>query len=135
MDSLVWMKWLSEPRAISSIPGLRHRTLFVDNYASHVVSESIQGALEGIRTTLRKLPPNATDLVQPADSLIIQKIKDVWRERWDRYKYDCIKNGSWKDGIEGSGSGRLLNPGKRIFFKLAADAVKDVDNQRDDNGI
>lgn len=81
-----------------------------------------------------KLPPNATDLVQPADSFVIQKIKEAYRDRWENYEYKCITNDDWKDGVEGAGCGKLLNHGRKIFLQLAAGAVKDVKNQKEKDG-
>lgn len=134
MDSVKWMEWLLEARAIHRMHGDQRRSLFVDNCPSHGLSDEVNEALKTINTVLYKLPPNATDLVQPADSFIIQKIKEVWRRRWDVYKMDCIKKGLWKDGDNGSGSGRLVNPGKRFFLKLAADSVREVNCMKDRNG-
>lgn len=135
MDSQVWSAWLSDTRAITALPAQRQRILYVDNCSSHVFNPTIESQLANIRTTLRKLPPNATNLVQPADSFIIQKVKDAWREKWDKYKYECITRGDWQDGVDGTGSGKLLNPGKKFFLKLAADSVRDVNNQRDKDGV
>lgn len=135
MDGLVWQQWLSEPRAISTLSAGRERTLFVDNCSSHIQDETVDGLLENIKTVLRKFPPNATDLIQPADSFVIQKLKDSWREKWDLYKYKCVAEGEWQSTNEGQGSGRLINPGKRFFLKLAADVVRDVNNQRDSAGV
>lgn len=73
--------------------------------------------------------------MQPADSFIIQKIKEAWRARWEKYKYESIKEGDWADGVGGKGSGKLKNPGKRFFLRLAADAVREVNGQRDKNGV
>lgn len=39
------------------------------------------------------------------------------------------------DGINGQGSGKLCNPGKHFFLKLAADAVREVNEQRDKDGV
>lgn len=32
------------------------------------------------------------------------------------------------------GSSKLINPGKKFFFKLAADAVREASNMKDSNG-
>ncbi|MEM7298840.1 MAG: hypothetical protein AAF391_11305, partial [Bacteroidota bacterium] len=135
MDSDTWISWLQEPRAISALPGGVERTLFVDNCSSHILDGNSEAALKKIRTRLLKLPPNSTDLTQPADSFIIQKIKEVWRRLWDEYKLQCINEGQWQDGVDGQGSGRLPNPGKRFFLKLAADSVREVNGMRDANGL
>jgi len=96
----------------------KQRVLYVDNCSSHNSNVSVGNCLRQIRTTLQKLPPNATHLVQPADSFIIQKIKEEWRARWDAYKYDAIRNGDWQQTADGKGSGKLRNP-KKSFFTTA----------------
>ena len=40
--------------------------------------------LRSIYTGLRKLPPNTTDLIRPADSFVMSKIRDVRRREWDK---------------------------------------------------
>lgn len=135
MDSTVWKEWLSEPRAIRNMDGENSRALFVDNCSSHGCNDDVEVALQRINTKLYKLPANATDLVQPADSFVIQKIKEVWRQKWDSYKLQCVKIGAWKDGGKCNGSGRLVNPGKRFFLQLASDAVRTVNRMKDSKGI
>lgn len=108
MDGELLREWLSEPRAIEALPMRRQTVLYVDNCSSHNNSNNnsrVQRCLHSIRTTMQKFPPNATHLVQPADSLIIQRIKDAWRTAWEEYKYECIKEGDWMDGMNGQGSG------------------------------
>lgn len=83
-------------------------------------------AAKKINTKLCKLPANATDLVQPADSFVIQRIKEAWRRRCDDYKLSCVKNGIWKDGVESEGNGKLLNPGKKYSPNIASESVKEV---------
>ncbi len=89
--------------------------------------------LRKINTELRKFPTNATHLVQPADSFIISKIKNAWRRRGNAYKVELIRQGKWKNGEKSSG--KLENPGKRFFLKLAADYIRDVNSQEDNHGI
>ena len=40
-----------------------------------------------------------------------------------------IEQNKWTEG------GRLPNPGKSFFLRLAADAINDVNAQRDENGL
>jgi len=135
MDSRVFCEWLLEPRAVGHLREGKQMVLYVDNCSSHNSNVSVGNCLRQIRTTMQKLPPNATHLVQPADSFIIQKIKEEWRARWDAYKYDAIRNGDWQQTADGKGSGKLRNPGKRFFLQLAADAVRAVNAQKDSNGV
>lgn len=134
MDGRVFKEWLTEPRAIAALPGGRRRVLYVDNCSGHNTTPGVEEALKGINTELRKLPPNATDLVQPADSFIISKLKDAWRREWDLHKASEIARGAWMGSGSGA-SGKLRNPGKAFFLKLAAKAVREVNAQRDKNGV
>lgn len=118
MDGKVLKEWLMETRAIKALPMREQRFLYVDNCSSHNSNNTINRCLKDIRTTMQKFPASATHLVQPADSFVIQKIKDAWRSRREDYKYECIKEGHWMDGTQGKGSGRLRNPGKAFFLKL-----------------
>ena len=130
MDRPVWSEWLQEPRVMKALPNGRIRKLFVDNCSSHITDESVQAQLNAARTSLYKFPPNATDLIQPADSFVIQKIKEVWQRRWEQYKLDSIRSQLFKPG-----SGRIQNPGKGFFLRLAAYSVREVNNMRDKHGI
>lgn len=129
MDTTIMKDWLQEPRVIMPLSGNRLRYLFIDNCSGHILDENILAAAEVLRTTINYFFPNATDLIQPCDSFIIQKIKDAWRKRWDEHKLSLLRNNAWTEG------GRLPNPGKAFFLRLAAASVADVNAQRDENGI
>lgn len=130
MDTVVMPQWLREPRAIRKLQNDRKRVLFVDNCSGHNATAELETALHDINTEIRYFPKNATDLVQPCDSFIIQKIKLAWSTRWEAHKMSLIQSGMWRQS-----SGKLPNPGKRFFLRLAADAVRDVNAQRDENGL
>ena len=89
----------------------------------------IREATSRIRTNLKYFCPNATELVQPCDSFVIEKIKCAWKKRWDEYKLNQINQNAWTTG------GKLPNPGKSFFLRLASDSVRDVNLQRDENGL
>lgn len=130
MDTTVMPQWLCERRVIKELPNGRQRILYVDNCSGHNYTPELRDAAEKIRTTFRYFPPNSTHLIQPCDSFIIQKIKRAWTTRWEKFKMDMIREGKWKDN-----SGKLFNPGKLFFLRLAADAVRDVNRQRDSDGL
>ena len=90
----------------------------------------LEKACDGINTKIKYLPPNATHLVQPCDSFVIQKIKRAWSTEWETYKMQMIKPNKWKDS-----SGKIANPGKTYFLKLAARSIRQVNQQRDDDGL
>ena len=48
-----------------------------------------------------------------------------------------IRDQNWQNKVrrDGSWSGKLQQPGKTFFFKLAADSVRAVNAQRDRNGL
>ncbi len=109
----------------------------IECFVGHNETPEVLAVLNNKKIRVRKLVACATDKVQACDSFVISKIKDEWMEMWDEYKFNAIKNGRWKDGEWGDGqsSGALQNPGKTFFLKLAAEAVRKVNAQRDKNGI
>lgn len=123
IDSNFYNASLREAIEIISLPNNRQFVLFVDNCSSHFVHDEVETPLAIIKTNFRMLPANAANFVQPDDSFIIQNIRDAWRERWDKYMYDCINTGSRQGGEDCQGSGILVNPGKKFFFNLVAYAV------------
>ena len=129
MDRTVMPEWLSEKRIISKIRNGR-RVLFVDNCSGHATTDELSSVCAAIDTEIRYFPPNTTHLVQPCDSFVIQKIKRAWSTHWEKYKMECIKKNKWKDS-----SGKLRNPGKTFFLQLAAKCVREVNLQRDENGL
>ena len=137
MDREVFVQWLQNERAIRADPLGRKRVIFLDNCGGHNETIQAQRALQKLNATIRFLPPNSTDLCQPAYSFIISKIKDEWTHLWDEKKIDLIEAGAWqKNSKSPSGSsGKLKNPGKRFFLTLAATAVRRVNAMRDDHGI
>jgi DDE superfamily endonuclease len=106
---------------------------FLDNCSGHIETADSSSALRKIRTSIRFLPPNSTNLTQPCDSFVFQEIKEEWSRRWDADKVAMVQSGKWKIG-EGS-SGKIINPGKRYFLQLAADCIKAVNNMKDKNGL
>lgn len=112
MDYSTWNGWLSELRAIKKMNASRTRVLPADTCSLHVEDGLTMEKLNEINTKLRKIPTQGTDLVHPADSFGIQKIKDPWRRRWDGFKFEQIRKGNWKDGENEEGSVFLQNRGK-----------------------
>lgn len=86
IDKQVMVQWLRERRNICSLPNGEHRVIFMDNCPGHAITDELRQALLEIKTELRFFPANATHLLQPADSFVIQKIKAAWCKRWDDYK-------------------------------------------------
>lgn len=96
----------------------------MENCSGHVLSDEVNEAQRKSNTEIDFSPPNATDLVQPADSFIIQKIKTEYHGKWDEKKSDMINKNMWVNPR--TGSGKLVNAGKYFFLKPAKDAVIEV---------
>lgn len=104
----------------------------MDNCSGHTMTEEIRAALSDMNTEIPFLPKNATDLCQPTDFFIIQKLKlhsaingmlkrsEWWKKMWTSPH---------------TGSGKLLNLGKRFFLKLTADITRDIGSKRDKEGL
>lgn len=99
MDASVWRAWLNESRDIKRLPNNRERVLFFDNCSSHVTNDDMEKCLHNIRTSFKKLPADATNIFQPADSFVIQKFKDSWRKRLDNFKYGLMAKVLWSRWI------------------------------------
>ena len=135
--TVLFPQWLSEPRAYQGDPYGRLKVMYLDNCGGHNDSAALIASLHATNTRINYFPPCATDKVQPADSFVISKIKDAWNRRWDLKKMEMICENQWSNGVcrDGAWSGKLQNPGKRFFLQLPADAVRDVNVQRDSNGL
>lgn len=114
-----------------------NKNVFCDNCGGHNTSPALEEVMLRSKITLNWLVANATDLYQPADSFVISKIKDAWKRRWEAFKLEMMDSGAWCND-SGNGkkwSGKLKNPGKSFFLKLAADAVREVNSERDADGL
>jgi len=110
----------------------------MDNCSGHKLTDDVVASLDRVITELFFLPSNSTHLCQPLDAFIIQNIKEVWRRHWNQEKIRRILNGEWADGVTRSRnmrSGKLRNPGKSYYSKLAAQCVKEVNEMVDENGL
>ena len=123
------LEWLQEKRTIRPLSNGNIRKLYIDNCSSHVLNADVLDAAERIPTILQYFPANATDLVQPCDSFVIQKLKDARGKRWDAYKLGLIKSKALTE------AGKLPNPGKLYFLRMEANSINDVNRQRDENGL
>ena len=133
MDKRVFGEWLLETRAISKDAFGRQRTIFLDNCSGHLESDMQREKLAKISAVIKFLPKNATHLCQPADSFVIQNIKQRRRILWDEEKVRLIDSRQWKQGL--LKSRKLPNLGKLFFLKVAAPVIRDVNKMRDKNGL
>ena len=134
IDKRFMKEWIRERRAISPLSVGRKRILFMDNCGGHEKARELMDALTAINTEIRFFPANATHLIQPADSFVIQKIKSAWNGRWGAHKMKLLRGGVSSETC-GTKSGNLPNPGKSFVLQLAAESVRDVNNQTDADGI
>lgn len=102
----------------------------MDDCRGHGSTQEKVEALQSINTKLRFFLPNYTHPLQPADSLVIRKIKAACILLWEEQKMQLLLEVVSSE----TNSGRLP-PGKRFFMKLAADEVWDVIRQRDETGM
>ncbi|KAG2776058.1 hypothetical protein PC129_g22897 [Phytophthora cactorum] len=130
-------EYLTERRAIAADPQGRRKTIFLDNCSGHLEESQCQNELNRLNARLHYLPVNATDLCQPADSFVIAKIKDVWSRVWNNKKIELIEDEQWQNKVRKDDSylGKLKNPGKCFFLELAAAAVREANQKRDESGI
>lgn len=134
MDGQTWLKRLSEPLTPEKLQHGKQRYLFVDICSSHRKGGDFDMCLSITSTKLHKFPANATHLLEPVDSFVIQKFKDVWRRLWDSHHLKGIKDGRFNDWSNSEASGKLVNPRKLFYFKLAAAIVREVNSQVDKDG-
>jgi DDE superfamily endonuclease len=96
MDRRVMAEMLAERRAIRPLDNKCRHVLFLNNCGGHNETRESAANLAKIVTEIRLLPKNSTHLTQPADSFVIQKIKQAWQKGWDAKKVEMIKEGDWK---------------------------------------
>ena len=126
MDRRVFREWIQE---LEKDPFGIQKIIYLDNCGGHNETPETVTLLKKKNIQLRRLPENATDLCQPADSFVIQKIKEEWSRLWNEKKMEMIRNGSWREGKKGSG--KLCNPGKQYFLQLADECISAVNKKRD----
>ena len=72
MREAVCIDYLNEPRAIQPDSLGRRKLIYVDNCASHNDSTQAFLTTDRLNMEIRKLPANATDLCQLADSFVFK---------------------------------------------------------------
>ena len=79
MDGRVFLEYIEEKRENPPDQYGRLKTIYVENCSGHNDTPTSTAALERLNIAIRELPPNATNLCQPADYFIISKVKDAWK--------------------------------------------------------
>lgn len=137
MDGRVFKEWAADTCCNHLLPGGKGQVIFVDNASGHVWDDATQAIFKSKNIELKFLPANATHLCQPADSFIIKNIKEVWLKEWDSKKLQLLREHSFSNlpNKKGEWSGKLVNPGKEFFLRLAAHCVETVNGLHDSNGV
>lgn len=78
---------------------------------------------------MRFLPKNAAHLVQPCDSFSKQVMKTWWVSRWEAQK---MKSFRMESGRKPMKKFRILG---NDFLQCAAAAIRDINSQRDEDGL
>lgn len=133
MNQLMFKVWVQERWIHQKLSNAHKKSIFSDNTSRHKVNDSLNQYLDSIQTEVGMLPSNSTHLCQPADYSIIRKIKTVGRALWDKLRMDIVTEKEWVNRKEGSG--KLINPEKKVFLKLAASFIKTVSNQKDAQNV
>lgn len=75
MERGVLVEWLQERTVLKTLDQNRKLVLYVDNSTGNALTDAVKDALNLSNTEIRYLPKNATDLWQPADYFVIEKLK------------------------------------------------------------
>lgn len=136
MDRRVFGEWVSENKCVKKDVHNRTQVIFMDNAGGHKPTESTQIILEEKHVEIQFLPPNATDLCQPADTTIIQKLKQVWMKEWEKEKMRlAIERHEASERIKAPRSGKLKQPGKKFFLQLAVKCCRQVSDMKDEDNV
>lgn len=136
MDRRVFREWISEDRYVRPDPHGRAQVVFVENAGGHRHGDDVQEVLDRKCISLRIIPPNSTDLCQPADANVIKQLK-VWRDEWEKEKLKMAMERRFAaiPNSAGEWSGKLQQPGKRFFLELAASCCRSVTSMRDTDNV
>lgn len=80
----------AENRALTKLPNWRRRILFMENCSSHYTTDEMKAILGKKNTEFKYLPANATDMLQPSYSLVIQNIKEDRSSYRELHKFEII---------------------------------------------
>lgn len=133
MNSALFTDWLNEDGILKPLACGSISVLCGDNFRAPKLTEHVKVTLKGRFKELRVFPECTTNLVQHADSFVIQSLRVELRARLYCKVMDMISNEIWTDPR--TGSGRLHNLGKNKFLQIAADAGRIIGNQRDSEGV
>lgn len=87
--------------------------------------------MDNCSTDIRFIPAHSTHLLQPADSVVIQKSKAAWSGRCQQHKAQMLQ--VMADGTEPRNG--MLQKSRKGFLRLVADEVRDVNRMCDIEGL
>lgn len=134
VDTTVLESCFGEGSGFSPLPDGRKRVIFMEPSTWVPFAKELAKPLGGSNTEVRFFPRNGGGLTQPVEMGIRKKIKELWRDGWQQMKTRMIDLGVWS-GEGRDASGKMFNAGPRFFLKLAAAAIKAVNEARDEEGI
>ncbi|POM81425.1 LOW QUALITY PROTEIN: Hypothetical protein PHPALM_605, partial [Phytophthora palmivora] len=91
---------ISEKKAIRANIRRCKKTVFPDNCSGYLEANECREELDAINSDLTSFPPNAPGLYQPVDSLVIAKIKDAWKVKWNEKKMALLKSDRWQNTVQ-----------------------------------
>ncbi|POM76527.1 LOW QUALITY PROTEIN: Hypothetical protein PHPALM_6223 [Phytophthora palmivora] len=91
---------ISEKKAIRANTRRCKKTVFPDNCSGYLEANECREELNAINSDLTSFPPNAPGLYQPVDSLVIAKIKDAWKVKWNEKKMALLKSERWQNTVQ-----------------------------------
>lgn len=136
MDRRVFKEWLCEDRCVKRAAHDNEQVIFMDNAGGHKTTEEVDEMMKKKHVTIRLLPPNATDLCQPADTTVLQKLKLEWMKEWEQEKVRlATKRQEENKKPKANASGKLPQPGKEFFLRLAVKCCRRVNDMKDEDGV
>lgn len=133
MDRVVLLEYLKEKRAIRPLPNGRRRILMVDPSVWHSHTSIMVTPLKELNTELRYFPQHGSDLVQPIATVIGKVFKDAWVQGWGNMTAGLRSRSIGDEGASSCSNAVDVSP--QQLLELAANAVKDVNNLQDQDGI
>lgn len=83
MNRKLMISWTKAPSTLSPLPNWRKRNVYVDNYAGNTLTPELHSSSEEINIEARIFPAKETNLLQPVNYFVIQKLKSARKKRWN----------------------------------------------------
>lgn len=113
MGSNLFADWLNEAKVFRKLLDNLTSFLLVDNWSAHQTTPAARKSVRRTRTKHQFSPKFAANLVQSADSFVIQLVKLRLLERWEAEVMSMVAHKMWLDLQDGSE--KLVNHDKKVF--------------------